>query len=66
MCHEVQTEMPGIPEYRNQIFKMKLVVFVNRRFYEKICDSPTINEVNDFHFKLLIEIFLNSGISGYR
>ena len=39
-------EISGIPEYLNQQFKMKITVFMNRRFFEK----PVIHENNYFYF----------------
>ena len=54
--------MPGIPEYRNQYFKVEIVVFVNFRFFWKSCDLPTIHEDNYFDFKLLVKIIRKLGI----
>ena len=44
--------MPYITEYLSQQFKMKIVVFVNRRFFEK-CLSPAIYEVNKLSNKII-------------
>ena len=42
------SEMQGILEYLNQSFKMKIVIYANRRFFE-------IHKDNYFHFNLLVK-----------
>ena len=41
------THMSGIPEYRNQLFKMKIAVLLNLEFFEK----SAIYEDSYFYFK---------------
>ena len=45
--------MPGILEYLNQKFKMKIVVLVNCRFFKK-------SLIHKVRFKLLVRIFRNA------
>ena len=46
-------EIPGVPEYVNQYFKIKIIDFVNRRFLEK----TAIHQDNYLCFKLLVYTF---------
>ena len=59
------SEMPGIPEYSNQNFKMKRFVFVNRRFFEKPETHRIFTKTTIFILNYWLKYHVIPGISVY-